>query len=347
MKTIKVDLGDRSYNIVIQRGIANAIGETVKNIFDGNRIAVITDANVNGLYGVTIINSLKNSGYNAERILLEPGEETKSFSTLVYIIKKLVGLGITRSDAVIALGGGVVGDIAGFAASIYLRGIRYIHVPTTLMAQVDSAIGGKTAIDLPEGKNLVGSIHQPTAVVTDPDLLATLPEKYIKDGISEIIKYGCIHDASLFEALENHHFQMDELVEKCCQIKKSYVERDEFDTGERMKLNFGHTLGHAIEKAGNYSEFTHGEAVAIGMHAITEISERKGLTQTGTAQRIKALLTKYGLPYKMPYPLTQLLPAMAHDKKNFAKSLNLVLLKKIGESFIYPAQDDFFNEVSI
>ncbi len=193
----------------------------------------------------------------------------------------------------------------------------------------------------------MGSIHQPIAVITDSSLLATLPVRYAKDGISEIIKYGCIHDASLFEVLENRHFNMDELIKKCCTIKTSYVERDEYDTGERLKLNFGHTLGHAIEKAGNYSKFTHGEAEAIGMYLITAISEQKGLTQTGTAQRIKELLMRFGLPYGMPFSLTNLLPVIARDKKNFAKSLNLVLLKRIGESFIFPAQDDFFSEVAI
>ena len=257
---------------------------------------------------------------------------------------------ISRSDLVIALGGGVIGDLAGFAAASFLRGVKFVQIPTSLLAQVDSSVGGKVGVDLPEGKNLVGAFKQPSMVLIDPTVLNTLPDRYINDGMGEVIKYGCIKDAKLFDILASHSSFEDlkavlpSIIERCVDIKRIVVEHDQFDTGERMLLNFGHTLAHTIEQYWHYGKESHGEAVAIGMYQLSLIAEEKGLTASGTADKILAVLKAYGLPYESQLPLGDLTEAISLDKKNLDNHLNLVLLKEIGNSYMYPASIDFFSE---
>lgn len=272
--------------------------------------------------------------------MIESGEASKSIQTLEFIYNKLAYEGITRTDLILAFGGGVVGDIAGFAASTYLRGISYIQAPTSLLAQVDSSIGGKTAINLSYGKNLVGCFYHPKLVLIDTNVLNTLAEEDIKAGMAEVIKYACIEDEDFFEFLNNvklsslsSHYE--DIVYKCCSIKKKYVEADERDKGIRMKLNFGHTIGHAIEKYFDYNHYNHGQAVAIGMYNICLESEESGYTKHGTSERIKNILIKYGLEYKLPdMNMEELEKIIQSDKKNMFDKLNLIYLKRIGESNI-------------
>ena len=257
---------------------------------------------------------------------------------------------LTRSDLVIALGGGVIGDLAGFAAASYLRGVKLVQIPTSLLAQVDSSVGGKVAVDLPQGKNLVGAFYQPKIVLIDPDVLNTLPEHFIKDGMGEVIKYGCIKDAGLFDRLCAHSSfedlkpELSEIIARCVDIKRIVVEADQFDTGERMLLNFGHTLAHTIEQYYNYERESHGEAVGIGMYQITRMSEEKALTISGCSDQIKKALDIYGLPSSCGLPVADLTKAITLDKKNLNGNLNVILLKAIGDSYVYPTDISFFNK---
>lgn len=345
---LKVDLKEKSYPIIIRKGIINNVGEEVLNIYKGKKIFIITDDNVKRHYGSTVMNSLKNSGYNVEILSLKPGEETKSFNTLPSVYNAILNFNLTRSDLIIALGGGVIGDLAGFVASTYLRGVDFIQIPTSLLAQVDSSVGGKVAVDLERGKNLVGSFYHPKCVLIDPEVLKTLEERFFIDGMAEVIKYGCIKDKDFFNYLnkmKNNQQIMDNMeyvIHKCCNIKREVVENDEKDRGERMLLNFGHTLGHAIEQHYNYTKYTHGEGVAIGMYIITKISEDKGLTSKGTSEKIKSILVKYGLPYEIDINIEEILEAVSLDKKNLGKYLNLIILKEIGNSEIYKTTTEFF-----
>jgi 3-dehydroquinate synthase len=240
------------------------------------------------------------------------------------------------------MGGGVVGDMGGFVASTYLRGIPFIQIPTTLLSQVDSSIGGKVAVNLPEGKNLVGSFYHPNAVFIDTEALDTLDTRVFNDGMSEVIKYGCIKDNELFNKLLNYKDiaelkeNLEDIIFNCCYIKKLVVEADEKETGERMLLNFGHTIGHAIEKYFNYKEYTHGEAVAIGMNLISALAEKDGLTEAGTNEVIKKILIKYCLPLEVKnLDTNKIIDTIKLDKKNIEKDLNIILLNRIGDSYIH------------
>ena len=346
---LTVNLDEHSYPIYIENNILGNSGVYISKIFKGRRIMIVSDDRVFPLYGEILLSSLREF-YECHSLVLPHGESTKSFQSLPLIYSAMLKAKITRSDLIIALGGGVIGDLAGFAAASYLRGIKYIQVPTSLLAQVDSSVGGKVAVDLPEGKNLVGAFYQPSMVLIDPTVLATLPERFVNDGMGEVIKYGCIKDNNLFELLEQcASFDklknvMPSVIERCVDIKRQIVERDQFDTGERMLLNFGHTLAHAIEKHCNYERESHGEAVAIGMYQLSHMAEEKGLTAAGTADRILRLLKAYGLPYESGFTLGELMESITLDKKHLDGKLNLVLLKKIGESYIYPTNVDNFED---
>ena len=342
-----VDLKERSYPIIIEKGLIDKISEKVKNVYKGKKIFILTDENVNKYYGKKVVSALSEY-FDVKLVSLKAGEETKNFNTLPMVYNELLDFNLTRSDLIITLGGGVIGDLGGFLASSYLRGIDFIQVPTSLLAQVDSSVGGKVAVDLERGKNLVGSFYHPKAVLIDPEVLNTLDNRFFIDGMAEVIKYGCIKDKMFFEFLyemENNSDvidNMERVIHKCCDIKRIVVESDEKDKGERMLLNFGHTLGHAIEQYYNYTKYTHGEAVAIGMYEITKISEAKGLTVKGTAERIKEILIKYNLPYKMDVNIEEILDTINLDKKKLGKSLNLIILKEIGNSEIYKTTTEFF-----
>lgn len=347
MKIINVDLGINKYEIVIQKGILINSGHEVNKIYNGKKIAIVSDENVFKLYGDDLKEALNKYHYECHFIVISPGEKSKSLEVLKNVYDKLVDLNITRSDLLIAFGGGVVGDLAGFVASTYLRGINYVQFPTSLLAQIDSSIGGKVAVNLDRGKNMVGSFYQPKKVIIDPALLDTLPDKFIKDGLGEVIKYSCIKDSSFFKSLlniktnEQLFEHIEDIIYTCCIIKKDFVEKDEHDTGERMLLNFGHTMGHAIEKYFNYG-YSHGEAIAIGMYYITRNSEYLGYTEPGTSESIKKMLVNFNIEYNIPNLKMDILKeTVLLDKKNNSGKMNLILLKKIGEAFIecVPVED--------
>ncbi|WP_195260699.1 3-dehydroquinate synthase [Clostridium paraputrificum] len=351
-KKLFVDLKENSYNILIEKGLLNKLGEELKNIYFGEKIFIITDENVDKYYGSKVKDELDKIGYKTRKMVLAPGEKTKSFSTLPSIYNELLDFKLTRKELIITLGGGVIGDLGGFAASTFLRGVSFIQIPTSLLAQVDSSVGGKVAVDLEKGKNLVGSFYQPKAVFIDPDVLNTLPEKFYKDGMAEVIKYGCIKDRDFFYMLKSLKSReevmnnIEDILYKCCYIKKSVVERDEKDLGERMLLNFGHTLGHAIEKYYNFTGYSHGEAVAIGMYNISLKSEYEGITEKGVAEEIKEILINYDLPYKVDIKdNNKIIDTISLDKKNIGNVLKVILLKSIGESIIYDTTSYFFKVV--
>ncbi|MEA5095357.1 MAG: 3-dehydroquinate synthase [Sedimentibacter saalensis] len=342
MKKLNMNLGSITSNIIIEKGIIKNAGREIRKVYSSNKIAVVTDENVFGLYGEILEKSLAAENFTPTFIVIKPGEQSKTVDTLKHVYSNLVSMGITRGDLIVALGGGVVGDLAGFAASTYLRGIDFVQIPTSLLAQIDSSIGGKVAVNLDEGKNLIGSFYHPKLVLVDPEVLNSLPEKFVKDGLGEAIKYGCIRDKELFSMLLDikSNFELldniEDIIFRCLSIKKETVEMDEKDKGIRMLLNFGHTIGHAIEKYFNYEKYSHGEAVSVGMYWITKKSEEMGITEKGTSDKIKGALENYGIEYTIPHlDREEIIKNILVDKKNISGKLNLILLKDIGNAFIY------------
>lgn len=335
MKKISVRTG-RPYEITIERGILDRAGTEIRSLTKALRAVIVTDSNVAPLYSERLKVSLEGSGFETSVFIFPAGESSKRLSTIGQLYSFLFDHDITRSDIIVALGGGVTGDMAGFAAATYLRGIDFFQIPTTLLSQVDSSVGGKTGVDLPTGKNLVGAFWQPDAVLIDPDTLGTLSDGFYNDGMGEVIKYGCIRSASLFERLEREDSKgfIEEMIHESVSIKRDVVEHDERDTGERAILNFGHTFGHALEKLHNYSGITHGEAVALGALILTELTEAKGITEPGTAARIRALLEKNHMPTQTGFSLGEIIEATRGDKKTSGKTLSFIFLRKIGDCFI-------------
>jgi 3-dehydroquinate synthase len=334
LRTIHVETGI-PYDIFIERGIIDHCGEYVKRLSTADKVTVITDSNVATHYQWRVRNSLEEQGFKVNTHIFPAGEESKTLDSIADMYSSLADFGMTRKDIVVALGGGVTGDMAGFAAASYLRGIDFIQIPTSLLAQVDSSVGGKTGVDIAQGKNLVGAFHQPKAVLIDPDTLDTLPDLYLRDGMAEVIKYGCIKDAAFFENLESENAfdHIEDVIETCVSIKRDVVSRDEREAGERMLLNFGHTLGHSIEKLYDFKGISHGMAVAIGMVLISKASEKACITEQGTSDRIVAICEKYGLPTSDKATFADMAKAAQSDKKTAGGSINLVLLNKIGDSF--------------
>ena len=346
MRTVKVNLDRKSsssYEIRIGKDILDRMILLIAKNHKAGRYAVITDDCVGGLYGKKILAALKDIGLNASLIDFPAGEASKNIHTVMDIAGKLMEMGADRETCLIALGGGVVGDIAGFVASIFMRSVPCIQIPTTLVAQVDSSIGGKTGIDLPYGKNLLGTFYQPSAVFANLSFLNTLPEKEFKNGLAEVIKYGIIDDEKMFRHLEDNIDGIKSkdfklllgMVENCCQIKKSVVEIDEKEQGLRRILNFGHTLGHALEAISKYA-ITHGEGVAMGMVAAARISEKMGYLKNSEMERIETLIDQARLPVKIPSSLNadKIINQLKMDKKKKGDIINFVLLKKIGMPFI-------------
>ena len=329
----------KRYTIRIERGALDQLGAYCASLFaPGKKAVVITDTHVAPLYLERVSTSLRNAGFDVTSCAFPAGEPSKRLSTIEGIYGHMAQAHITRSDFAVALGGGVTGDMAGFAAASYLRGIPFVQVPTTLLSQVDSSVGGKTGVDLPQGKNLVGAFWQPSFVLIDPDTLNTLSPHFFADGMGEVIKYGCIKSRALCDLLietEDITSIMEDVIYRCVDIKRDVVERDEFDTGERALLNFGHTFGHALEKLHQYQGLSHGAAVGIGMVMMARLGEKAGFTAPGTADKIAAALEKYHLPVHSDLPLSQIVEATASDKKSTGSSINLVLLKDIGESFVH------------
>lgn len=355
MNELKVNLpqSSLSYAIKIEKGLLQKVGKEVAQLTKSRRVAIITDRNVDSYYGAAVEQQLADEGFEVSMIVLQPGEQTKTFSMMPQIFSQLIEAGLTRSDVIVALGGGVIGDIAGFAAASYLRGIDLVQIPTSLLAQVDSSVGGKVGVDLPEGKNLVGAFYHPTQVIIDPEVLNTLTDHYFADGMAEVIKYGCIWDADFFDSLlklesrEEVMTEIEWIIARCCDIKREVVEQDEKDKGLRMLLNFGHTVGHAIEAYYHYEHITHGHAVAIGMATLTEISEARELTETGTADQLRRVLKMHRLPSELEdtKAYNDILSFVRKDKKQLNNQLHVVLLNSIGTAATHQTDVSFFDSL--
>ncbi len=346
MKKLHVALQSRGYDIVIEKGILKKCAGYIAEVCRPRRVMVVTDTTVEGLYAAKVQEALTACDYDVKVISFTPGEVSKSLDSVQTLYREAFAFGMTRTDLAVALGGGVIGDLTGFFAATLFRGIPFIRLPTTLLAQVDSSVGGKTGVNVPEGKNLVGSFYQPKLVLIDPDTLQSLSDRDFSDGMAEVIKYGCICNRSLFEKLSacagRKALEPDiaEVIYACCDAKRQLVEADELDTGSRMLLNFGHTMGHVIEKAFHFDTYTHGQAVAIGMVLAARLGEKRAVTTPGTAEKIKGILKQYDLPLSAALPAgweqTVLL-----DKKMQGGLLHYIFLRDIGASFAekLPAAD--------
>lgn len=336
MKTILVKASE-NYQVIIGCDLLSKIGNYASSMQSGAKAAIISDTNVWPIYGQIIERSLRNAGIESVNFVFPAGESSKNTATYLSILNFLAESHINRSDMIIALGGGVVGDIAGFSAATYLRGIPYIQVPTSLLAMVDSSVGGKTAIDLPAGKNLVGAFKQPKLVLCDIGTLQTLPEEYFLDGCAEIIKYGMLYDDTLIHALlENGpDFDREEVIASCVGFKRDVVEDDEFDTAARQKLNFGHTIGHGIESLSHFS-ISHGQAVAAGMAIVTKAAVSKGLCSNDVYQTLISLLRRFSLPIGTDFTAEALFASALSDKKRSGSTVNLIIPRRISHCDIIP-----------
>lgn len=344
MSVVTIKTENNKYEILISEKSISLAGEHAESLVKGNRTFVVTDDNVAKLYLDDVAGSLKEKKFLVESYSIKPGEESKNKEVLFELYNKMYEFNITRSDLVVALGGGVVGDLAGFAAATYLRGVPYLGIPTSLLAQVDSSVGGKTAIDMPFGKNMVGAFYHPSDVIIDPEVLDTLPGRFYNDGMAEVIKYGCIKDRSLFDEIYSGTARRKDILERCIKIKADIVERDERDKGERMMLNFGHTVGHAIEKVGGYKDITHGHAVATGMVIAARLGEKLRITCEGTAEKIAQCLEKYNLPTKTSCGTKEILDSIRSDKKNMAENICFILVEEIGKGLLYNMERDKFEK---
>ncbi len=329
MRTVKVNASS-TYDIIIGEGLLDSLGEYVKNAVGDCRICIVTDDTVDGLYSKRAEDSLKQSGFDTVKFVIPHGEASKSTQNLIKLVEFLAENRLTRSDVIVALGGGVVGDLSGFAAAVYLRGIRFVQVPTTLLAAVDSSVGGKTAVDLVAGKNLMGSFHQPSLVLCDCKTLDTLPRDIFADGCAEVIKYGVINDRPLFDSFKNGiKNNIEDVIAQCVIKKAEIVQQDEFDHGCRQLLNLGHTVGHAIEARSNF-ELSHGSSVAIGMMVITKIAVALGLCDKSELGELEALLRAEGLPTECKYNAQELADIASADKKRLGSTVSFIIPHGIG-----------------
>ena len=328
MKTVTVN-ASKAYAIKIGPGLLASLGEEAAKLGKAKKIAIVSETNVYPLYGAAAERSLKSAGFEVVSFVFPAGEESKCAATYLELLNFLAANKLTRSDLIVALGGGVVGDLAGFAAATYLRGIRFIQLPTTLLAAVDSSVGGKTAIDLPAGKNLVGAFWQPSLVLCDTDTLTTLPRDVFLDGCAEVIKYGILYDKGFFAYLESTgpDFDRERVIARCVQMKRDVVMEDEFDTGARMKLNLGHTIGHGVEASSSFT-LSHGKSVAIGMAIVSRASH------CPDNDRIIGILKQFGLPTTTDTDAQTLFQYALSDKKRSGGTVNLIIPEKIGECAI-------------
>ncbi len=339
MKTLTVALPGREYDILIERGLLPQAGERVRAVLPkAAKLAVVTDSSVAPLYSKTVLDSLAAAGFEAKLFPVPAGEESKNPTQLARLWEDFMEFGLTRTDGVVALGGGVVGDLAGFAAATVLRGVAFVQIPTTLLAQVDSSVGGKVAVDLKAGKNLAGAFYQPRLVLMDPDVLDTLPLPVFMAGMAEVVKYGCIWDADFFAFLAARPSRgelmadIEHILYTCCDIKRQVVMDDELDTGLRMILNFGHTLGHAYELAGHYVEWSHGQAVAAGMCAAAKLGVTLQVTPAELPGRLEQVLAGLGLPTSICCTAEEYAAAIGLDKKGAGADITLILLDKMGHA---------------
>ena len=338
MKSVVVRAGEHRYDVIIGARLLEKIGELCRSRVRGPRCALVCDANVAPLFAETVRDSLERAEFAPELVTITPGEESKSMAQAAALCEKLSAAGLDRSSFLVSLGGGVVGDLAGFVAAIYLRGIPYISVPTTLLAQVDSCVGGKTGVNSGAGKNLIGSFHHPALVIADTETLRSLPDRIWNEGFAEAIKHGIIRDAELFAALTNVDRENAEaFIVRNVEIKAAIVAADEREqTGERSLLNFGHTIGHAIEHAAGYGKLLHGEAISLGIVAAARISVRRAGLSLGECEKIIALLKAFHLPTTLPFdfPREKIFEALPRDKKFEQRRIRFVVAHAIGRASI-------------
>lgn len=334
MKTVEVDAAVR-YNIVIDKGILPKSGDMIKEVTSAERVAVITDDTVDKLYSDVVMKSLSDAGFETFKFVFPHGEKSKNISTFSSILEFLAESGLTRTDALVALGGGVVGDVAGFAAASYLRGIDFIQIPTTLLACVDSSVGGKTAIDLKAGKNLAGAFYQPKLVIADFETLSTLTDGIFADGMAEVIKYGVVFDKAFFEFLRDNEAKdnLEYVITRCVELKRDIVNADEKEKGVRALLNFGHTVGHAIEKCSGY-KIPHGSAVAVGMVIISRAAYKCSFCDENYTDIIASLNKKYSLPVSTDFSASELSSAAMADKKRSGDIIKLIIPESLGNCVI-------------
>ncbi|MFZ5776435.1 MAG: 3-dehydroquinate synthase [Thermodesulfobacteriota bacterium] len=349
MNTIQVGLGDRAYDILINAGLLDGVGPDLRGLNIAKRFVVVADSRVAELYAARLLASLAGAGVAAELITFPHGEASKHLGTVAELASQLARLGIDRKDGLIALGGGVTGDITGFLAAVYMRGIPFVQIPTTLLAQVDSSVGGKTGVDIPEGKNLVGAFYQPRRVYIDSSVLRELPAEELLNGLAEVIKYSVIRDRSFFDFLSAQRQAilarelgvLEEVIARCCAIKAEVVAADEREADLRRILNFGHTIGHAVEAASDY-RLPHGLAVGLGMVAVCELAVGKGIMSQGDAEAVRSLIAAYGLPVEIPaeYAPERLKGFLKTDKKTVAGRPFFVLPTAIGAVVITDDVDE-------
>lgn len=358
MRTLKVNLGERSYPIHIGMNVLDRVGESLQQLGLREKVAIVSNSTVAQLYLDTVHDALSASGFEVAPILLPDGEEHKNLKSLATIYDGLVKARLERTSGILALGGGVIGDLAGFAAATYLRGVPYVQLPTTLLAQVDSSVGGKTAVNHDSGKNLIGAFYQPRLVLIDIAVLRTLPRRELVAGLAEVIKYGIIEDPILFRLLEDKIERMIgldqelliQVIATCCAIKARVVEQDEREEDYRAVLNFGHTVGHALEAATNYQQFLHGEAVGIGMAKATALSLQQGFCDRKSFERVIHLIKTAGLPIDLPssVSLSHLIQGMEVDKKAAAGKIKFVMCEGIGKTrFHWLASGEIANGLSV
>ncbi len=344
MDTVRVNLGSRTYDIHVGANLLSEVGDLIRPLKLGRHLGLVTHPDLAAKYGPAVIESLRRAGHEVSLLTVPPGEESKSMEQVGRLCRELIGARLDRGSTLCGLGGGVIGDLAGFVASNVFRGIPFLNIPTTLLAQVDSSVGGKTGVNLPEGKNLVGAFHQPRLVVADVLTLRTLPEREFRSGLAEVVKHGMITDAELFRILEESADPilardpdtLQEMVSRSCAIKARVVEADEQEAGLRAMLNFGHTVGHAVEAALGYGGITHGEAVSHGMLVAATLSVRRGLCPEGDARRLRDLLGRFGLlGATLPSP-ESLETYMVSDKKVRDGVLQFVLTRGVGSVTFAP-----------
>ena len=336
MNTVTVN-ASKQYNILIGSGLLSIIGAEVRRLGKVQTVCIVSESNVYPLYGNRVLHCLEDVGFSVCSFVFPAGEASKNGFTYLELMNFLAENKLTRNDLIVALGGGVVGDLAGFAAATYLRGIPFIQVPTTLLAAVDSSVGGKTAIDLPAGKNLAGAFCQPALVLCDTDCLDTLPEDIFRDGCAEVIKYGILYDAELFAYLKETgiFFNREKVITRCVELKRDVVAEDEFDTGARMKLNLGHTFGHGVEARSNFT-VSHGNAVAIGMAIAARAGAAYGICEETAKNEIISILESFGLPVCCDYAAENIASAALSDKKRSGDQVSLILPRSIGNCIIHP-----------
>lgn len=340
---LNVNLPHHPYDIVIENGCLTQAGQWLAGLWQPQKVVIVTDNRVAALYAEKVKLSLEDAGFETYVFDFLEGEASKNLKVVNKVYEFLVKVGLTRSDGIVALGGGVVGDLAGFVASTYMRGVHFVQIPTSLTAQVDSSIGGKTGVNTPCAKNMVGTFAQPDGVLIDPQVLKTLGKRELIEGMGEVVKYGLIADFELWQELTEMDGRPESIIEHTesiiyhsCDVKRKVVVEDELDNGVRLYLNFGHTIGHAIEATAGYGQVMHGEAVAIGMVQISRIAEKKGLIRAGLTEQIVTMCQKFGLPVLYsPWDKEKLYQALTHDKKARGNTIKIVLVPELASARIY------------